>query len=286
MEEYGVFAGFEDPTENWSKLPHALIGAFPGIVTVSELKIILYVLRHTWGFGEYDDAGKRITLDEFANGRKRRDGSRLDGGTGLTPNAIKAGIKRAIRHGFLVQEGDGRDAARSSHKYHLRMVSDFDTLPSNSDTQPSEIDSLPSNSDTRSEKDTLETYPKGETPATDPIGDVDSVIQSPDFQAMLSDLREHLEIVTNPRLTAELARHFREDPRRLRGLYEHALANAGKYKTPAGKFISDVRGGVQLDALPASILKKLKAPEQWHYRDRDDTWKPVSDRPLSWWGRR
>ncbi len=120
-EDHGPFTGFDDPVENWSKLPHALIGAFPDIETVSELKVILYVLRHTWGFQEYDGAGKRITLDEFANGRKRRDGSRLDSGTGLSFNALRAGVRLAIRHGFLIRESDGRDAARASHLYRLRM---------------------------------------------------------------------------------------------------------------------------------------------------------------------
>jgi len=43
-----MFPGFTEPTENWSKLPHSLIGALPDIRTVAELKVILYILRHTW----------------------------------------------------------------------------------------------------------------------------------------------------------------------------------------------------------------------------------------------
>jgi len=112
------FEGFEDPKENWSKLPHALIGALPLVETVGELKIILYILRHTWGF--HDDQ-KKITLDEFANGRKRKDGSRLDCGTGLTIPTIRDGIKRAVKHGFIIHTQDAKDKARVKNFYTLKM---------------------------------------------------------------------------------------------------------------------------------------------------------------------
>jgi hypothetical protein len=161
------FEGFQEPEENWSKLPHQLIGALPLIETVSEMKVILYVLRHTWGFREFDKL-KRITLDEFQNGRKKKDGSRMDAGTGLSANAIKDGIARAINHGFLIQVPDGRDFGRSSHVYQLR-VSNSDTV-SSPDTQASKVDTQASKVDTRSEKDTCERNP-GKKKDTSPSGE-------------------------------------------------------------------------------------------------------------------
>ena len=56
------FSGFVPPTENYSKLPHAMIEALPLVTSLAEMKVILYVLRHTWG---YQDDEKRINLDEF-----------------------------------------------------------------------------------------------------------------------------------------------------------------------------------------------------------------------------
>lgn len=156
------FPGFELPKTNFSKLPHQLIDALPLIETVSEMKVILYVLRHTWGFQEFDEL-KRITLDEFQRGRKRKDGSRLDKGTGLSANAIKDGIARAIKHRFLIQVSDGRDFGRSSHVYQLR-VSNSDTV-SDPDSQPSKVDSQPSDLDTRSEKDTPDRNSRKKTPS-------------------------------------------------------------------------------------------------------------------------
>ena len=158
-----LFPGFERPDNRWTKLPHALIETLPMVKTAGELKVILYVLRHTWGFQEFD-IPKRITLDEFQYGRKRADGSRIDGGTGLSRCALKDGIKRAVAHGFLVQEIEPhRDRGRQSHVYCLRMsntgprVSDSDTL-SAIDKHPDDQPLTPTvpESDTRSEKETME----------------------------------------------------------------------------------------------------------------------------------
>ena len=122
VSEVRGFPGFQSPDRNWSKLPHALIGALSIIQTVSELKVILYVLRHTWGYQEYDIT-KRITIDEFRNGRKRRDGIRIDNGTGLSCHAVRDGVRRAVAHGFLVQENEThRDRGRRSYVYRLNMV--------------------------------------------------------------------------------------------------------------------------------------------------------------------
>jgi hypothetical protein len=95
------------PDENWTKLPNELNEAFHIFETMGEIVAVLYVLRHTWGFQEYGIT-RRITHDEFQHGRKRRDSSRLDGGAGLSANGIREGIRRAVAHGFLVQEVEHR----------------------------------------------------------------------------------------------------------------------------------------------------------------------------------
>src|ERR1051326_4825903 len=53
-------------------------------------KLVCYVLRHTIGY-QQEYAPKRITLDEFEHGRKRRDGSRIDHGTGNVQAADRSG---------------------------------------------------------------------------------------------------------------------------------------------------------------------------------------------------
>jgi len=115
-----MFEGFEKPTQNWSKLPHSLISSLPIIETVAELKIVLYVLRHTWGYNEFGEPVK-ITLDEFQHGRKRADGTRLDDGTGLSKPSVVKGCARAVKHGFLEVDVDDRDGSNIEKFYGLKM---------------------------------------------------------------------------------------------------------------------------------------------------------------------
>lgn len=138
-----MFPGFEKPTANFSKLPHGLIDALPIVDSLAELKVILYVLRHTWGYQEYS-LPKRITMDEFENGRKLADGNRLDSGVGMVKNSIKSGIAKAIEHGFLIRKREQiDDMARSSYVYALAIRK-----------EGQELTFAGSKTDPRTEKDT------------------------------------------------------------------------------------------------------------------------------------
>lgn len=111
------FGGFDKPRANYSKLPHEFVDAFPIMRSQAEIKVVLYILRHTWG---YHDGEKKITVDEFCNGRKRKDGTRIDNGTGLSKPSVLSGIKSAIEHGFITVEVDDSDKARVKKYYALR----------------------------------------------------------------------------------------------------------------------------------------------------------------------
>ncbi len=110
------------PKENWCKLPLVLIDALPQIETLAEMKIILYILRHTWGY--QNDTGavdqyKRLTMDDFVNGRRDKQGVQLDNGVGMSPVSIRDGINRAEAHGFIQVIADNRDMARQKRFYAL-----------------------------------------------------------------------------------------------------------------------------------------------------------------------
>ena len=136
------FRGFELPKENWSKLPHSIIDALPEFTSLAELKVVLYVLRHTWGFQEFDKA-RRLSIDEIANGRKGINGERFDEGTGMSDNAVKDGIARAVEHGFLIVETNDDDLARIKKTYRLNMASEGQELMPEGQKltpQPSKVD--------------------------------------------------------------------------------------------------------------------------------------------------
>jgi len=122
-DEYAdeVFPGFWHPDLNqgFTKMPHELIEMLHKLKE-AELKIVLYIMRHTWGFQEFDSP-RTITTDEFIYGRKRKDGSRMDNGTGLSDRGVKNGIAQAIKHGYILCETDDRDKGRKKKKYSINI---------------------------------------------------------------------------------------------------------------------------------------------------------------------
>ncbi len=81
------------------------------IDNLAELKVVLYVIRHTFGWGKFID---RISLSQFAHGITKRTFVRegdefkqveitIDRGTGLSEPAVIQGLRRAIEHGYLVR---------------------------------------------------------------------------------------------------------------------------------------------------------------------------------------
>jgi len=116
------FSGFSKPESNYFKMPNDWPNITAKITSLAELKVVEYVLRHTWGYEEYG-ISKKITTDEFMNGRKRLDETRIDKGTGLSNRSVIDGLRRAVAHGLLVEEVDDSDKARVKKRYKLKMKS-------------------------------------------------------------------------------------------------------------------------------------------------------------------
>ena len=86
-----TFQGFSKPEANFFRLPNEWTDITAPITSLAELKLVEYVLKHTWGYSEFDMV-KKITTDEFMYGRKKKDGSRIDTGTGLSKPSVIAGL--------------------------------------------------------------------------------------------------------------------------------------------------------------------------------------------------
>jgi hypothetical protein len=102
------FPGFDLPEQNWFRLPNSWTDITRDITTLGELKVVEYVLRHTWGYQEFGVA-KCISTNEFMNGRRHQDGSRMDRGTGLAKQSVIDGLRKALTHGFLIEHVDKSD---------------------------------------------------------------------------------------------------------------------------------------------------------------------------------
>ena len=148
------FQGFRQPKQNWFKLPNEWINVMSEIKSISELKVIMYVLRHTWGYGEYDTP-KCISVEEFTNGRKKKDGTRTDKGTGLSDRSVQRGLQEALDHGYLQVEIDDKDKGRIKKYYNLRMKDDEPRLSAKDD----KVSPGGENVSPRSKKDTYRKTP-------------------------------------------------------------------------------------------------------------------------------
>jgi hypothetical protein len=133
----GGFAGFPLPTKNWFSVPNAITEIIAEITNLAELKVLLYVIRHTWGFHEYGKP-KAISIDEFMHGRKCADGHRMDSGTGLSHHSVIDGLKRAVEHGYLLCEVNDSDLARVKKSYALKMAGDGEEFAPGEESAPPE----------------------------------------------------------------------------------------------------------------------------------------------------
>jgi hypothetical protein len=114
------FPGFDRPESNFFRMPNSWTDTTAAIDSIAELKVVEYILRHTWGYQEYG-IKKHITIDEFVNGRRRQDGSRLDKGTGLSERAVYDGLRKAVANGLVEEDVDDADRGRVKKYYSLRM---------------------------------------------------------------------------------------------------------------------------------------------------------------------
>lgn len=119
-EQTMIFIGFDRPESNYFRMPNSWTDLTAGINSIAELKVVEYILRHTWGYHEYG-IKKHITIDEFVHGRRRQDGERMDLGTGLSERAVYDGIRKAVEDGLIEEETDNTDRGRVRKSYSLRM---------------------------------------------------------------------------------------------------------------------------------------------------------------------
>src|SRR5258708_6907614 len=128
-----TFQGFSKPEANFFRLPNEWTDITATVTSLAEIKLVEYVLKHTWGYSEFDMV-KKITTDEFMNGRKKKDGTRIDTGTGLSKPSVIAGLKSAVEHGLLEEETDDSDKARIKKYYKLKMKTPKEDEPERHDT--------------------------------------------------------------------------------------------------------------------------------------------------------
>src|SRR5829696_7551514 len=112
-----AFAGFASPT--YTQVPDELFDQLMTQLSDCELRVLLYIVRRTFGFKRSSDA---ISLSQMVSGITTRDGQVLDSGTGLSKATVARGLK-GLREKGVIEATRNRSRERGDEPttYRLRM---------------------------------------------------------------------------------------------------------------------------------------------------------------------
>ena len=85
------FRGYTSP--NYTQVPDILFDEQLPDLSGAELKVLLYIMRRTFGFKKEAD---NISLNQIATGIVTREGTVLDRGTGLSKSTVQVALKGLI----------------------------------------------------------------------------------------------------------------------------------------------------------------------------------------------
>lgn len=180
------------PKPNYTQIPNVFFDEMMHNMEKAELKVILYVMRRTFGFGK---TGDRISLSQMCKGIVSKDGKVLDRGTGLSRDAVSRAITILEGKGLLKISREG-----FINYYSFNMTSHFVglVLPSDS-TSPIIRPKLVLPSDTqKKEKESIQKKER-ETPLLESIKYLENIPErdilefSKTYKAGASKIREKAE---------------------------------------------------------------------------------------------
>ncbi len=207
------YEGFSGP--NGTIVPDDVFDLLAPRLKESELRVLLYIVRRTFGFGKSADA---ISLSQLTRGIKTRDGRTLDYGTGMSRKAVIAGVKGLVNKGIITVERRRTEKGDTdTNIYKLRFRND--KPPVTEGDPPGGLSTPP--------PETSGNYPGSPPPPPPgtPSNTQDSVLQD----SALQDSENN-----TPNNTSVVASHLTEDQR----LYEDLKA-LGIHDKTAAKLIRD-----------------------------------------------
>ncbi len=96
-----VFQGFHDPRKHYTQVPDYVFDVLLAGLTGVQLKVVYYVIRHSFGYGRESAA---ISWNRFLSGSVSRDGRRLDWGVGVSRDALHKALPVLVGQGLLLKE--------------------------------------------------------------------------------------------------------------------------------------------------------------------------------------
>jgi DNA-binding transcriptional ArsR family regulator len=120
------FEGFSSP--NYTQVPDELFDILMPTLADNELRVLLYIVRRTFGFKRESDT---ISLSQMVNGITTRDGQVLDTGTGLSKSTVARGLKSLRDKGIIIATRNAsKERGDQPTTYRLRFKTDSAATPS------------------------------------------------------------------------------------------------------------------------------------------------------------
>lgn len=85
---------------NSFQTPNGYVDDAMPFLTCEEFKVLIYATRRILGFQKRQD---RISISQFTDGTKNREGETLDGGTGLSIGTVKNCLSKLVEFGLMVR---------------------------------------------------------------------------------------------------------------------------------------------------------------------------------------
>lgn len=107
---------------NSFQVPNVYIDEYLHMLSNSEIKVLLYAMRRIFGFQKRTD---RISISQFCDGVKNKDGDILDHGTGLSPATVIKSLDKLIEYGLIIKVADN-NGKNEGTLYQLSAMPDVD----------------------------------------------------------------------------------------------------------------------------------------------------------------
>lgn len=116
--DHFVFAGFDPP--HYTQVPDDFFDALMTELIEAELRVLLYIIRHTFGYKKNADA---ISFNQFLRGITKKNGEVVDKGSGLkSPTHLSNALKSLEEKGIIeVHRSQDRHMNKQTTIYALRF---------------------------------------------------------------------------------------------------------------------------------------------------------------------
>jgi hypothetical protein len=112
------FSGFSTP--NYTPVPDELFDQLLPKLSGAELKVLLYVIRRTFGFKKAADS---ISFNQICDGITTSDGRVLDHGTGLSKSTAQLALKGLVKKRIvLATKRVSRERGNEPTTYRLNLI--------------------------------------------------------------------------------------------------------------------------------------------------------------------